>query len=136
VPAPLETIAELHLRQGKMYAGGAVAPVLEMLAPDIVWHVPGSSPIAGDHRGWDAVAAYFERRRALADSSMRIQPGEAMVAGDAVAQFVAGTATIGGEQVTWQTVGAYRLAGGLIAEVWLVPLDLALFDRIWSPRAD
>ena len=33
-----------------------------------------------------------------------------------------------------QTIGAYRLDAGhsRILEVWLVPLDAALFDRIWS----
>lgn len=45
-----ELVAELHRRQGEMYAGGPVEPVLELLAEDVVWHVPGASPIAGDHR--------------------------------------------------------------------------------------
>ncbi|HEX6687267.1 MAG TPA: hypothetical protein VF085_01225 [Solirubrobacterales bacterium] len=28
-----------------MYAGGPVDPVRELLAEDVVWHVPGASPI-------------------------------------------------------------------------------------------
>ena len=49
--SPVELVAELHRRQGEMYAGGPVDAVVELLAEDIVWHVPGGSPIAGDHRG-------------------------------------------------------------------------------------
>jgi ketosteroid isomerase-like protein len=132
--APAELVAELHRRQGEMYAGGPLEPVLSLLAEDVLWHVPGSSPIAGDHRGRDEVAAYFERRRRLADSTMRMAPGATMVDGDGVAQFVAGSAVLGGEAVSWQTVGVYRVDPGrsTIREVWLIPLDLELFDRVWS----
>jgi hypothetical protein len=38
--SPLELIAELHRRQSEMYAGGSIDPVLELLPPDIIWHVP------------------------------------------------------------------------------------------------
>jgi uncharacterized protein len=136
--SPEELVAELHRRQAEMYAGGSLEPVLELLAEDVVWHVPGSSPIAGDHRGRGQVASYFEQRRGLARATMRMRPGEAMVRGESLAQFVEGTAELEGREVSWQTIGAYRvdLEAGLVREVWLVPLDSALFDRIWSRAAD
>jgi ketosteroid isomerase-like protein len=28
---------------------------------DAVWHLPGRSPIAGDHRGWDAIMRVFAK---------------------------------------------------------------------------
>jgi uncharacterized protein len=132
--SPLGLVAELHRRQGEMYAGGAVDRVLELLPPDIVWHVPGRSPIAGDHRGTRQVIDYFERRRRLANSTMRMNPGEVISEGEAVAQFVEGTAVLDGAQVSWQTIGVYRvdIERRQIREVWLVPLDGELFDRIWS----
>ena len=45
--------------------------------------------------------------------------------GDAVAQFVEGSAVLGGEPVSWQTIGVYRVDTERrpIREVWLVPLD-------------
>ena len=46
-----------------MYAGGQLG---ELLADDVVWHVPGTRPIAGDYRGPDAVLGYFRVRRELA----------------------------------------------------------------------
>jgi uncharacterized protein len=127
-----ELVDELHRRQGEMYAGGSVEAVLELLADDVVWHVPGASPIAGDHLGADAVAAYFERRRRLADATMRMRPGQVISEGGAVAQLVEGTAVLGGEAVSWQTLGVYRVEAGRVHEVWLVPLDLDQFERIWS----
>lgn len=69
----MELVAELHRRQQEMYAGGPVDPVVELLAGDIVWHVPGRSPIAGDYRGVGEVIAYFERRRKLANATMQMR---------------------------------------------------------------
>jgi ketosteroid isomerase-like protein len=134
--SPLELVAELHRRQGEMYAGGSIDPVVELLAGDIIWHVPGKSPIAGDHRGVAQVLDYFERRRRLANATMRMRPGEAICEGDAVAQFVEGSAVLDAERVTWKTIGVYRvdIEHRRIHEVWLVPLDCDLFDRIWSQR--
>jgi uncharacterized protein len=131
-PPNAELVAELHRRQGEMYAGGAIDPVLELLTEDVVWHVPGQSPIAGHHRGGPAVAKYFERRRELAQATMRMLPGPLLADGDAVVQLVDGCAQLGGELVRWRTAGVYRIRGGRVAEVWLVPLDLMLFDRLWS----
>lgn len=132
--SPLKLVADLHGRQGEMYAGGSIDPVLELLPPDVVWHVPGKSPISGDHRGTGQVVDYFERRRRLANATMRMHPGEVISEGDAVAQFVEGTAVLDGARVSWQTIGIYRVdvEHRWIREVWLVPLDGELFDRIWS----
>jgi ketosteroid isomerase-like protein len=114
-----------------MYAGGSVEPVSELLAEEIVWHVPGQSLIAGDHRGHKAVLDYFIARRELAGETMRMHPKQAIADEEAVVQLVDGTAVIDGEEVGWRTVGVYRISDGKIAEVWLVPLDLDRFDRVW-----
>jgi uncharacterized protein len=135
--SPAGLVAELHRRQGEMYGGSSVDSVVELLAEDIVWHVPGSSPIAGHHRGVGQVIAYFEKRRRLANSTMRMRPGKLIFEGEEVAQFVEGSAELGGERVSWRTVGVYRVdvERRRIREVWLVPLDADLFDRIWSSEA-
>ncbi|HET9163842.1 MAG TPA: nuclear transport factor 2 family protein [Solirubrobacterales bacterium] len=127
-----ELVAELHRRQGEMYAGGPTEPVAELLAEDIVWRVPGKSPIAGEHRGVEAVLSYFLRRRERAGATMEMHPGEILADEEAVVQLVDGTARFGDERVRWRTAGVYRVEAGLIREVWLVPLDLDRFDRIWS----
>ena len=124
-------VRELHRRQAEMYAGGPVDPVLELLASDVVWHVPGTSALAGDHRGHAGVASYFRTRTELAAATLELHPGGFLAEKDAVVQLVHGTARLGGELVRWRTVGVYRVAGGRIAEVWLVPLDLDQFDRAW-----
>jgi ketosteroid isomerase-like protein len=128
-------LARLHQAQGAFYAGGPPEPLHDVLTDDILWVVPGRNAIAGEYRGLDAVIDYFTRRRALADRSFRMYPGDLLVGdGDHVAALTDGTATIDGVEHRWSTVGLYRLRDDRVAACWLLPLDAAAFDAIWSPR--
>jgi 2'-5' RNA ligase len=130
---PLSVVRRFHAEQARVYAGGAdFGPVGHLLADDVVWHVPGASAIAGEHRGVDAVLAYFRRRREMTDATFQVTVhGAAMIDGRVV-QLAGGRALRGGEEVVWETVGVFRVAGGRIAECWLIPFDQPAFDRIWS----
>jgi ketosteroid isomerase-like protein len=127
-------LSRLHAAQGDFYAGGAPEPLRALLAPDIAWHVPGTSPIAGDHRGVDEVMAYFARRRDLATGSFRMHPGDLLTGeGDHVASLTDGTATIGGVEHRWSTVGLYRFRDDdRLLACWLLPLEPKAFDAIWT----
>jgi uncharacterized protein len=103
-----------------------------MLTEDIVWHVPGHSPIAGDHEGIEAVMDYFERRRTLARATFRVNVREVMERGEVVVQLAGGTAELGGRKVAWETVGVFTVRDGKIAEGRLVPFDQYLFDEVWG----
>jgi ketosteroid isomerase-like protein len=128
-------IGRLHEAQAAFYAGGPSEPLHDVLTEDIVWTVPGRNAIAGHYRGLDAVIDYFTRRRAIADRSFRMHPGEVLVGdGDHVGVLTDGTATIDGVEHHWSTVGLYRLRGDRVAACWLLPLDPGGFDAIWSPR--
>jgi len=128
-------LARLHQAQGAFYAGGPPEPLHDVLTDDILWVVPGRNAIAGEYRGLDAVIDYFTRRRALADRSFRMYPGDLLVGdGDHVAALTDGTATIDGVEHRWSTVGLYRLREDRVAACWLLPLDAAAFDAIWSSR--
>ncbi len=131
----LAVIEQLHAAQAALYTDGDVAAVRALLAPDIAWHVPGRSPIAGTYRGLDQVIRYMLARRALADGTFRMHRGELLTgSGSTVAVLTDGTATLDGATRTWSTVGLYRLEDRRVAECWLLPLDQAEFDDIWTPR--
>jgi ketosteroid isomerase-like protein len=128
----IAVLERLHAAQRAFYAGGAAAPLREVLADDIVWHIPGDNAIAGEYRGVEAVMEYFARRRDLAQRSFRMHPGEVMAGdGDHVAVLTDGTAEIDGVERRWSTVGLYRLRGEQVAECRLLPLDPQEFDEIW-----
>ncbi|MGN6870717.1 MAG: RNA 2',3'-cyclic phosphodiesterase [Solirubrobacteraceae bacterium] len=129
---PQSVVRRFHAEQAGVYAGGDAGGLRDLLAEDVVWHVPGASAIAGEHRGLEAVLAYMDARRRMMDGTFRVSVhGAAMIAGRVV-QLAGGTAVRDGRSVAWETVGVFRVVGGRIAECWLVPFDQAAFDAIWS----
>jgi acyl-CoA thioesterase FadM/ketosteroid isomerase-like protein len=125
-------VGEFLARQREMYAGGELEPAEQLLAGDVVWHVPGRSPIAGDYHGRAAVAAYFRARRDLAGGVIQIEKHAEAHHDEGLVQLADGRARLGGQEVVWRTAGVYRVAGGRIAEAWLVPLDQEQFDEVWG----
>lgn len=124
----------LHRAQNEFYAGGESAPLRELLTPDITWIVPGDNHIAGSYHGIDEVFAYFRRRREFAKGSFQMHRRDVLVGdGDRLAALTDGTATIGGRQRRWSTVGVYDTVDERrISACWLLPFDQREFDFIWS----
>jgi 2'-5' RNA ligase len=129
---PISVVRRFHAEQARVYAGGGLEELADLLSEDVVWHVPGAGAIAGEHHGVEAVLEYLEKRRRMTDYSFRVTVhGVAMIAGRVV-QLAGGRAERDGREVTWETVGVFRVAGGRIAECWLIPFDQQVFDQIWS----
>jgi 2'-5' RNA ligase len=130
---PVSVVRRFHDAQARVYSGTAPPESLrDVLDQDVVWHVPGGSAIAGEHRGIDAVLSYLDTRRRMTDSTFRVTVhGAAMIAGRVV-QLAGGRALRDGREVSWETVGVFRVVDRRIAECWLVPFDQAVFDEIWS----
>ena len=131
-PAQPPLLKRLHSAQATFYSGGSSAPLEDVLHPDVTWHVPGHSSIAGDYVGRRAVLDYMARRRDLADRTFRMHPGEVLVGRQHLAVLTGGTAVIAGVTHEWQTIGLYRAQNEQIREVHLVPLDQEAFDRAWG----
>jgi ketosteroid isomerase-like protein len=129
---PVSVVRRFHEEQRRAYAWGEMDGVAELLCDDVVWHVPGESVIAGEHRGRRAVLDYFARRRGLTNATFRITVHGAALIDGRVVQLAGGRAVRDGREVTWETVGVFAVRDGRIAECWLVPFDQRAFDRIWS----
>jgi ketosteroid isomerase-like protein len=131
--AALELLDSLHAAQNEFYAGGADDALRALLTPNVTWVVPGANTIAGTYRGVDEVFDYFRRRRDLANSTFRLTRRDTLVGdGGRIAALTDGTAVIDGVERRWETVGLYDIADGRICGCWLLPLDAAEFDAIWS----
>ncbi|MBV8430121.1 MAG: nuclear transport factor 2 family protein [Solirubrobacterales bacterium] len=131
----IDLLNRLHTAQNSFYSGGPEDPLRQLLAPDITWTVPGENDIAGTYRGLDQVFAYFRGRRELAGQTFRMTRRDVLVGeGNRIAALTDGEAMIAGVAQRWSTVGLYEIVDEQIAACWLLPLDQAAFDRIWSAR--
>ncbi len=129
---PVSVVRRFHAAQARAYASGELDGVRALLDDDVVWHVPGRSAIAGEHRGVDAVLDYLQRRAAMTDASFRVTVHGVAVIGEEVVQLAGGRAERAGRTVAWETIGIFRVRAGRIVECRLVPFDLYAFDTIWS----
>lgn len=129
----LRLLADLHRAQNAFYAGEDDAELRAILSPEVVWTVPGANAIAGLYRGYDEVVRYFSRRRNIANRTFRMQCRDVLAGdGPGIAALTDGTAIVGGRERAWSTVGLYEVRCAQIARCWLLPLDPAEFDDIWS----
>jgi ketosteroid isomerase-like protein len=60
-------------------AAGDIEALIAALHPDIVWEVPGVSPVAGRHVGLDAVGAMMLTISAMAEGTEHVQIRELFV---------------------------------------------------------
>jgi hypothetical protein len=125
-------LREFHEAQNRFYAGGEQGPVEAMLTDDVTWHVPGDSPIAGEHRGRERVLAYFAKRRQISDASFQIAVHGVLADDQRAVILAGGEVRRGAQTLSWGTVGIFRIADGMIAECWVLPHDQRAFDEIWS----
>jgi ketosteroid isomerase-like protein len=125
-------IRDFHAAQNCFYAGGDQEPVRALLAPDVAWHVPGHSALAGDYVGRDEVLRYFARRRKLAHATFRIVVRRVLADNEHAVILAGGQLERDGETFRWEIVAVFRIAAGTIAECWVLPYDQYAFDEIWS----
>jgi ketosteroid isomerase-like protein len=101
----------------------------EVFADDVVYHIPGRNPFAGDHRGKRAVLRLFEVDRG---ASFRSEIHD-VLANDRHA--VALTRVRGereGRILDDITVHVVHVSHGKITEAWFFPGDQAASDAFWS----
>ena len=114
--------------------GKGDAPALnELLADNIVWHVPGRNLLSRDYRGKAEVFGFFTRARELSGGTVRIEPIE-IFAGD---QHAVGLVRVYAEREGRTLDGelqafTYRIEDGKIVEFWFLVEDRYAVDAFWS----
>lgn len=104
----------------------------QYLAADIRFHVPGLSPLTGDHEGVDQVLALFGKLFELSGGTLRLETHD-VVANDehAVALFVT-RGERAGRRLEDRNVEVLHIRDGRATEVWLYSEDLYASDEFWS----
>jgi len=114
------------------FAEGDVDTLRQLFDQDAVWHVPGRSPLSGDHRGLDAILGFLARTMELTGGTFRAEVHD-VVANDehAVALYV----TRGereGRTLESRDVLVSHIRNGKLAEAWLLSADLYAVDEFFS----
>jgi len=121
------------LRKGyAAYSSGDIEVLNDLFADDILWHVAGRSPLAGDYKGRDQVFGFFGKLMELSDGTAKIEVHDLLANDDHAVALVTGTATRNGASFTGQDVHTFHVRDGKVVEFWDSPVDQYAADEFWS----
>ena len=111
---------------------GDLGGVLGYLSDDVIGHVPGNSPVAGEYVGKAAVAGYVGQLAERSGGTIRFQPRTVLVAGDRGVGLLRDLAERDGKTLAMDNVHVWRMGDGTLDEIWIYPGDQYAWDDFWS----
>lgn len=108
---------------------GAVANLVD---ENVIYTIPGRSPIAGETTGLSAHLAALKRARELSHGTLKLTPRAVAADGDYLVVWGRITAEREGRTLDCEHCVMYRFRSGKIVEGRTVPIDLYAFDAFWS----
>ena len=120
----------------RFYAGlaaGDVATVEACFREDSVWHLPGTSRIAGTHRGWPAIRDDFlSKLRSLSGGTFRAEVLDLAVGAKYIVVVGKGLAQHAGRRLDVTVCQLMRVQEGKIVEVRGHYSDQAALDAFFG----
>jgi uncharacterized protein len=116
------------------FSRGDVGSLLEPLSPDVVHRYPGANRLSGEHRGRDAVLAFYGRFAELAAGTLRVDPLEVRAEGPGT--VVASHRTVGdrpdGRHIDTTSRLAITIADGRILKIDEESAEPDRVDGFWA----
>ncbi len=105
----------------------------QCFTPDALWHLPGNSPIAGDHRGWDEIRDNFLAKLGpLSGGTIRAELLDVAVGDTYVVAIQRATASHAGRTLDITGCQLLRIRNGLIHDVRGHYSDQTALDTFWA----
>ena len=124
--------AQLLRQAYDAFARGDVPTVLQILADEITWHVPGRSPLSGDYKGHDEVVGFFTRSMELSGGTLRVDVDEIVADGERVIVLTTVSAERNGRHWSAPEVHVWRVVDGRATEFCEYQGDQQTEDEFWS----
>jgi uncharacterized protein len=106
--------------------------VARALAEDIVWRVPGETPMSGEHRGRDAVLQFLRQTLVLTDRTYKTELQYVTADGDRAVAVYRARGTRGDRTLDIDQALFCVIEDGTIKDVTAVPFDFPAFAEFWS----
>jgi uncharacterized protein len=121
--------ATAYRRAADAFRAGDMATIEALIAEDVVWHVPGDHPMAGDVRGRDALLRWLARVPPL---GFWLREHDVFGNDDHVCALSIMGARREGVEVETRVVSIFHFKGGRQTERWFYPEDRRAWDRIFG----
>lgn len=120
------------LRKGyAAFSAGDMEGVSALFSDDIVWHSPGSSPLAGDFSGKERVFELFAKLMQLTEGTFR-QEVHDLLANDEHGVALVNTSWEKPRPFSGRSVHVLHLKDGTVTEFWLSNEDQGAADAAFA----
>ena len=114
------------------FSSGDVATLNDLFADDIVWHVGGRSPLAGDYKGKDAVFGFFTKTMEITGGTFRLDVHDLLANDEHVVALTHVSGQRDGKSMDDNSVQVLHVKDGKVTESWFHPGDAYAADEFWS----
>jgi ketosteroid isomerase-like protein len=118
-----------YRRTADAFRRGDLDAIASLVAEDVVWHVPGDHPMAGDWEGRDRVLQLLSRLRSLA---FTLREHDVFGDDDHVCALSYMGAHRDGLEVETRVVSIFHFRDGRQTERWFYPDDAVAWNRIFA----
>lgn len=120
-------------RAYQAFHAGDLDTIRDLLADDLVWHVPGRHRFSGDHNKASIIATYEAAIPGFSETGFKIEVEDIVATDEWAFARVHWNHTQDGRHFDQRGVEVYRLnADGRIAEFWAFMRDTVAFDDFFA----
>jgi ketosteroid isomerase-like protein len=119
----------------KVYAAfgsGDVETAGSYWTEDAVHHYPGTSPLAGDHKGLEETTAFANKMFELTNGNIQMEVREIGASDNHAFALLHTRYERKGRVLEMRFVNVARIEGDKIAEFWTYPDDVYAIDEFWN----
>jgi uncharacterized protein len=109
-----------------------IPALIDLFDDNIVWHFPGSSKLAGDHKGRDATLGVLGAYGEAAGGTLKANVIDVMASEDHVTGVANDTASHNGKRLDVRSTVVFSMRDGKVTEAWHYIDDLASLDAFVS----
>jgi ketosteroid isomerase-like protein len=101
-------------------------------APNIRWHQPGKSSLAGDYEGPEQVIQLFIRQFELTAGTFGVDAHDVLANDEHVVELLTVHGERNGKQLSEDVVLTAHVADGKFSEAWIHPTNLYALDEFFA----
>ena len=113
------------------FTEGDTEVLRRVFAEGIVFRIPGTSPMAGEYRGLDAVFGYLGRLMDRSDGTYALEVHDVIANDEHAIGLTVQSGTRDGRPTTFRSAHVWHVSRGQLTELWEYPEQPA-FDEFWS----
>ncbi len=128
-PWPEHANATAYRNAAAAFRSGDISRIRALIDDEVVWHIPGDHPMAGDVTGVEALMAFLTR---LGEIGFSLHEHDVFGSDAHVCALSEMGATRPGTDVSTRVVSVFHFREGRQVERWIYPEDMAAWNAIFD----